>query len=256
MTNAVEVRGVSVYYGKVLALHEINLTIKERDFLAVIGPNGGGKSTLLKVMLGLVKPAAGSIRIFGRSPHNVGGLVGYVPQLSTFNQSFPISAFDVILTGRLLKNSPFFHRFTDEDRNMAAGLMKKLDIYHLRGRQISQLSSGQLQRVLLARALALEPKILLLDEPTASVDTRSKTDIFDLLNTLNEKMTIVMVTHDTAAISSYVKSLACLNTRLYYHGEPELQADIIKQVYGCPVDLIAHGHPHRVLKMHGEENHV
>jgi len=253
LEHAIEMEQVSVYYDRVCALSDINLTVKHKDFLGIIGPNGGGKSTLLKVILGLLKPSAGIIRILGRPPHKAGGLIGYVPQFSRFDKRFPINVMDVVLMGRLRKKNGFFHSYTDKDKKIAIALMQELEIEHLRNRQIGQLSGGQLQRVLIARALAIEPKMLLLDEPTASLDAGSKTQIYSILNELNKTMTIILVTHDMGAISSYVKSIACLNTKMYYHGEPELCDGVIGNTFGCPVDLIAHGVPHRVLKQHEEE---
>jgi zinc transport system ATP-binding protein len=157
--------------------------------------------------------------------------------------------------GRLPKKKAFLRRYDQQDKDMTYKIMKQLEIYDLRNRQIGQLSGGQMQRVLIARALALEPKILLLDEPTASVDSQSKSQIYSMLHELNKSITIVLVTHEMDVVSSYVKKLACLNTTLYYHGAPPLTNPVIEQVYGCPVDLIAHGVPHRVLHHHEEGKH-
>jgi len=254
--NAIEIENLTVYYQNVCALSNINLTVKDREFVAIIGPNGGGKSTLLKSILGLVQPDKGKIRIYNKPPNKVHGLIGYVPQFSKFNRDFPINVMEVVLMGRLSKRIPIFHRYTSKDVDTAECIMKKLGIYQLRNRQIGELSGGQLQRTLIARALAVQPKILLLDEPTASLDANSKSDIYDLLKKLNNDMTIILVTHDMGAISSYVNNIACLNTKLYYHGEAELSEEVLHQVYGCPVDLIAHGIPHRVFKEHEEREHA
>lgn len=256
MEAAIKIENLSAYYGDVCALSNINLTVKEKDFLGILGPNGGGKSTLLKVVLGILKPSEGYVKVFGESPENVSTPIGYVPQFSKFDKSFPISVKEAVLFGRLGFKNKLFHRFSKKDKEIVDTLMDKLDIYSLRNRQIGQLSGGQLQRVLVARALAVHPRILLLDEPTASVDTSSKSEIYDILKDLNREMTIVVVTHDIGAVSSYVKSLCCLNRVLHYHGEPKLTSSIIQKVYGCPIDLIAHGVPHRVLDEHKEEKHV
>jgi len=256
MEAAVELKSISVFYDDVCALSNINLTVGELDFLGIIGPNGSGKSTLLKVMLGLVKPASGGILIFGRPLTESKGLLSYVPQLSGFERRFPINAFDVVLSGRLTgKNRPF-SGYTGEDKQLVKKIMEDLEIYELRNRQIGQLSGGQLKRVLIARALAVNPRILLLDEPTASLDAHSTSQIYSLLNTLNKSMTIVLVTHDLTAVSAHLKSLACINKELYYHGEPALNTTIINNTYGCPVELVAHGVPHRVLERHEEAKHA
>ncbi|QZY54567.1 metal ABC transporter ATP-binding protein [Crassaminicella profunda] len=255
MINALEVDGVNVFYDHVQVLYNINLKVRENDFLAIIGPNGGGKSTLLKTILGLRKPISGKIKLFDSPIHKSTGIIGYVPQFSKFNKSFPISVKEVVLMGMLKNNNQLFMRFKFSEQKKATEIMKKLDIIQLKDRQIGQLSGGQLQRVLIARALAADPKILLLDEPTASLDANAKTQIYELLKELNKEMTIIMVTHDMSAVSTYVKSIACLNKELFYHGEPKLTENILGHVYGCPVDLIAHGIPHRVLHKHKEEEY-
>lgn len=250
------IRELSVYYGNINALHNVNLTIRRGDFLGVIGPNGGGKTTLLRAILGLVRSAAGSISFGGsRVPAN-GPRIGYVPQYTRFDRNFPIKVFDFILMGRLDKSRLFFHRYSDEDRKMTLDSMGRLDITGLRQRQIGQLSGGQMQKMLIARALLQKPEILLLDEPTASMDAVSRTRIYDILRDLNKEMTIVAVTHDMSFVSSHVKSIACLNKKLYYHGEPALDEALVQQAYGCPIDLLAHGVPHRVLQEHGENDYA
>ncbi|MGI6777527.1 MAG: metal ABC transporter ATP-binding protein [Acetivibrionales bacterium] len=256
MEPVIEIKNLSVYYGSICALSNINLSVYERDFLGIMGPNGGGKSTLLKTVLGLQKPTEGSVKIFGQTPGKTYTPIGYVPQFSIFDKDFPISVEEVVLMGRLKGKNCLFHRYSAEDRKIANGLMKELEVYSLRNRQIGQLSGGQLQRVLIARALAVQPIILLLDEPTASLDTESKSGIYKILKELNKRITIIVVTHDMGAVSSYIKTLCCLNGMLHYHGEPKITDDTIKKVYGCPIDLIAHGIPHRVLDIHKEEKNA
>ncbi|TCO74957.1 metal ABC transporter ATP-binding protein [Marinisporobacter balticus] len=256
MRNVLEIDGVNVSYENVEALSNINLRVKENDFLAIIGPNGGGKSTLLKTILGLLKPDSGEIKIFGQSNAKTFGLIGYVPQFSKFNKNFPISVKDVVIMGFLKNNNKMFAKLKPLEEKKAETIMKNLNIFEFKERQIGQLSGGQLQRVLIARALAVGPKILLLDEPTASLDSNVKSQIYHILKELNEKMTIIMVTHDMGAISSYVKSIACLNRKLFYHGAPKLTKDILSQVYGCPIDMIAHGISHRVFHEHKEDQNA
>ena len=252
MTLALDISNLNVFYGEDCALRDVNLQVEEREFLAIIGPNGGGKTTLLKSILGLVQPDSGEIRIFGRSGESARRSIGYVPQFSRFDRKFPISVEEVVLIGRLSGRSAWFSRFSRQDRQLVDSLLERLEIADLKHRQIGQLSGGQLQRVLIARALAVEPKILVLDEPTASVDSASKTRIYDLLKELNQEMTILIVTHDLSAVSSNIDKIACLNQQLFYHGRTELEAGLVEKVYGCPVDLIAHGVPHRVLRGHEE----
>lgn len=240
----IEIKNVSVYYDNVCALKDVNLKVKKGEFLGIIGPNGGGKTTLLKLILGLIKPSSGNINIKRNMP------IGYVPQFSFFNKHFPVKVLDVVLMGQLKKSLKLFHRYTEEDIKKADKIMEQLGILGFRDRQFGQLSGGQLQKVLIARALTVEPGILLLDEPTANLDAQSKTEIYELLKKLNKHITIVLVSHDMGAISSYVDTIACLNQKLYYHGEAKLSNNTIEKVYGCPIDLIVHGFPHRVLRPH------
>lgn len=251
--NIVEIENLNVNYDTLNVLKYVNITIKDKEFVGIIGPNGGGKTTLLKAVLGLIKPSSGQIKVYGRNPQDKRNLIGYVPQFTKFEKTFPIDVIDVVLMGRLKAGINFFHKYSKEDREFAENIMNRLDIYNLKNRQIGQLSGGQMQRVLIARALCTEAKLLLLDEPTSSLDVRSKTDIYSILKELNENITILVVTHDNGVIFSYIDKIACLNQRLFYHGEPELEKNIMDKVYGCPVDIIAHGDiSHRVLRNHQE----
>lgn len=251
--TAVHIDNLSVYYGQTPAIAGVCLDVEDGEYLGIIGPNGGGKSTLLKAILGLAPTAAGTVQVFGNRLGKNKASVGYVPQFATLDKRFPITLFEVVLTGRLKQGlSPFF-RFTQKDKEMARELLERVGIADIANRQISELSGGEFQKMLIARALAVNPRLLLLDEPTASVDAGSRDQIYGLLEELNKNMTIILVTHDLLAISSQVRRLACLNGHLIYHGEPELTENIVNNLYGCPVDLIAHGVPHRVLKEHEEE---
>ncbi len=249
---AIEINDVTVSYENVCALEKVSLEVEEKQFLGIIGPNGGGKTTLLKVILGLEKPISGSVKIFGKNIEKNRGKLGYVPQASNFDRRFPINVMDVVLMGKLNNHINFFHKYSSKDLEFASEILESLDIYELKDRQIGQLSGGQLQRVLIARGLAVEPEILLLDEPTASIDAKSTNQIYNLLKDLNQEKTIIVVTHDMSAVSSFLDSIACLNKEMFYHRNKELSSETIDKVYGCPIDLIAHGVPHRVFRQHKE----
>ena len=245
----VGLKGVTVRYGEVTVLENVDLSIKENDFLGIIGPNGGGKTTLLKVILGLVGPQDGEVNVFGRPPGQAAARVGYVPQVGQFDREFPISVWEVVLMGRL-GHTGLFRYYTPEDRRIAREALETVNMMELRDRQVGRLSEGQKQRVLIARALTTAPRLLLLDEPTASVDTRMQAGLYGLLERLKERLTIVLVSHDIGVIYSYVDKIACLNRRLFYHDSKELSAEDFEEVYKCPVDLIGHGIPHRIMKEH------
>jgi len=254
MSAALKLKNVSLRSRGQLILDSVSWELEENAFVGLIGPNGAGKTVLLKVILGLIQPSEGTVEIFGRRPADAKGLVSYVPQYARFDADFPISVMEVVLMGRLGKTRNF-GSYTKEDRAVALGAMEKLSLTDLAQRQIGKLSGGQLQRVLIARALAHEPKILLLDEPTASLDTRVGSNVYELLDELSKSMTIVLVSHDVGVISAHVRSIACMNRKLHYHGTKEVSGEILSEVYGCPIELIAHGHAHRVLSSHGHGEH-
>ena len=239
-------------YDGVPVLEGINLSVREQDFIGIIGPNGGGKTTLLSIMLGLMEPTRGRVSILGRAPRAARRFVGYVPQYTEFDRAFPVSVWDVAMMGRLGRRG-LLRRYSEEDKCAVGDVLRQVDMLGYRDRQIGRLSGGERQRVYVARALASDPKILLLDEPTASVDTRVVGSIYELLRELNRQVTIILVSHDIGVVSSYVKTVACLNTRLIYHESKEITPDMLEAAYHCPIELIAHGLPHRVLDLHGAE---
>jgi zinc transport system ATP-binding protein len=247
---AVELAGVSFSYGAVPILEDVDLLVEPRDYLAILGPNGGGKTTLLRIVLGLLQPTRGTVRVLGAEPARARGRVGYVPQRTQFDPEFPIRVVDVVRTGRL-RRERMLRPLGARDREVAARALATVELTDLAERPIGALSGGQLQRVLIARALAIEPELLLLDEPTASLDERIGTGVWELLAELSRSLTVVVISHDIGAISRHVRSVACLNRRLHAHPARELTAEMLEATYGCPVDLLAHGHPHRVLSDHG-----
>lgn len=245
----IRIDGVCVEMDGNAVLKNNHLVVNHDDFIGLIGPNGGGKTTLLKVILGLIEPQKGTVKVFGRKPSHVRKKIGYVPQVSYFDRDFPINVMDVVLMGRLSVR-PIFHRYNAEDKKAVERVLDKLEIAHLKRRQMGQLSGGERQRVYLARAIVGNPKLLLLDEPTASVDQKMKTSIYDLLAVLNKEMAVLLVTHDMGVVSSHVDKIACLNCELFYHDDKKMSAQTMAAAYQCPVDLIAHGVPHRVLDNH------
>jgi zinc transport system ATP-binding protein len=246
----ISLRGVCAEYDGTRVLNGINLDVAPLDFIGIVGPNGGGKSTLLRILLGLVRPTQGRVRILGQPVRQVRDRVGYVPQYLEMDRDFPIRVRDVVCMGRLGKRS-LFRSYSREDREVVERALAEVGLQNQADRALGELSGGQRQRVLIARALAVEPEILLLDEPTASIDPQVTGSIYELLRRLNRQVTILLVTHDMGAVSSCVKTVGCLNRELHYHGTRELTAELVEAAYQCPIDLIAHGIPHRVFPEHG-----
>jgi len=254
--SIVEIRDVAfAYSGGETVLQDVSLDIAQGDFIAMIGPNGGGKTTLLKLILGLLKPDKGIIRVMGQPALQAASNIGYVPQDVHINLSFPITAIDVVLMGMLAPRKRW-RRKSAADRREAMAALARLEVGTLAERKIGSLSDGQRQRVFIARALVTRPQLMLLDEPTASIDTKGQADFFKMLKELNKDVAILVVSHDLLVISRSAKSVACVNRSLHYHNQAEITGDMLETMYPgtveevCPVELVAHGLPHRVLKDH------
>jgi zinc transport system ATP-binding protein len=245
----VEARGITFGYGREAVLESVDLVIHRDDFLAVLGPNGGGKTTLVKLLLGLLTPWSGTVR---RHTSERGGALGYVPQFAEFDRRFPVRVEELVLLGRLGLRGPG-RRYTREDREAVARVLSEMGLTAQAGAALDRLSGGQLQRALIARALVSEPEVLFLDEPLASIDAESREVLLATLRRLGERIPVVVVTHDLTPFAGTVRQIACVNRRLHYHPSGELTPRMLEEVYGCPVELIAHGVPHRVLAHHGGE---
>lgn len=239
--NAIEINNLSFAYGKTPVLSNVNLEIEENDFVAIIGPNGGGKSTLMRLIVGLLKPQSGEVRLFGEKVPSNKVAVGYVPQNTNKNIEFPITVGECVALGKI--------GLSPKSEEVAAALAK----VHMEGyldRRLGELSGGERQRVLIARSLVCNPRILFLDEPSNNIDAAGQENLYNMLAEFSASMTIVVVTHDLMALSNRVKSIVCVNKNVHYHEGSSLTREMITDAYGCEVDLIAHGVPHRVLGSH------
>ncbi len=243
-----ELHNVSVSYEGCEALHDVNLTIDSADFLGVIGPNGGGKTTLVKAILGAV-PYTGKIDYAPELFDGRERLIGYMPQITEFDRAFPISVEEVVLSG-LQGRRGFRHRYTKEDRAKARKLLHDTGLEGLAERPIGEISGGQMQRALLCRAIISDPRLLILDEPTNFVDNRFESELYHTLRTLNERMAILMISHDVGTITSVVKEIVCVNRHVHRHHSNVITAEQLEN-YNCPIQILTHGHvPHTVLAHH------
>ncbi len=235
-----ELKNVSFAYNREPVLENVNLTIKKGEFASIVGPNGGGKSTLLKLLLGLLRPSSGELTVFGNTPEKVRHRIGYMPQHAQFDIQFPVTVMEVVLMGRLGHTRGV--RYSKKDRHIADRSLEDVHIANLAKRSFSDLSGGQRQRVLIARALSCEPDLLLLDEPTANIDPEAEVVLFEILKTLNKRMTILFATHDIGFVSQTVKSVICVNRCVVVHPTSEITGEIIKDIYGGEICMIRHDH--------------
>ena len=242
--SLIQIKEMDVAYQKQLVLSNVSLSIYDKDFIGIIGPNGGGKTTLVKVILGLLKPLKGSVEYsLDRSE------IGYLPQGSQVDEHFPITVREVVASG-------LEHGLRISRRNRATGkhsidrVLERIGLENLHSRSVGELSGGEFQRTMLARAIISSPRLLVLDEPDSHVDNRFEMELYGLLKDLNETMTILLISHDIGIISPYIKTIACVNRDLHYHSSNEISEDQLK-VYNCPIEIITHGTvPHRVMKEH------
>ncbi len=222
----------------------VTFGIAPGDFACVVGPNGGGKTTLLKLVLGLLRPSAGKIEVFGESPDACRERLGYMPQHALLDPKFPVTVQDVVLMGRLRRRGPWL-RYGGADVERAGVALDRVKLSEKRLHPFASLSGGQRQRVLIARALACEPELLLLDEPTAGLDVAAQDDLYELMHELNAKMTIFMVSHDRSFVSKFVKTVICVNRRVDVHATGEIAGEFISEMYGRDMRMILHDHKHR-----------
>ncbi len=243
MDKLLELKSVNAAYHQDLVLKDVNLSVYHDDFIGVIGPNGGGKTTLLKIILGTLKPINGERFVYESK-------IGYLPQMNRVDYQFPISVLQVVLSGLMGGKKLWGCYENANNKKQALALMEQMGIRDLKNRNIGELSGGQLQRVFLCRAMISNPKLLILDEPNTYVDNRFEEELYEILDQMSRKMAIIIVSHDLGTICSHVKTIACVNKTLCYH-----HSNIISKAqldaYNCPIDLITHGEiPHRVLKQH------
>lgn len=250
MEPIITIKNLSVRYDKITALEHVNLNIFDNDFIGIIGPNGGGKSTLVKAIMGVVE-YSGSIEygptlLRHKKPH-----IGYLPQISSFDKAFPISVGEVVMSG-LQAEQGILRSYGKDERRRVDEILDKAQLGDLKKRSIGKLSGGQLQRVMLCRAIISNPRLLVLDEPTNFVDNRFENELYTLLQELNKEMAIIMVSHDLGTISSVVRSIVCVNRHVHRHDSNIITEEQLRN-YNCPIQLISHGNiPHTIL---GEHHH-
>jgi zinc transport system ATP-binding protein len=239
----IDVRNISFSYQATPVLEDVSLTIYDRESVCIVGPNGGGKTTLLRLLLGQLQPTQGEILVFGQPPQEARLRLGYMPQRSHYDPLFPVTVLDVVLMGRLGQPGilGWLGWYGPSDRRAAREALEQVHMADLAGRPFVALSGGQRQRVLIARALCCEPELLLLDEPTANVDSLVEARLFDELRQLGRRMTIVLVSHDLGFVTNLVQRVICVNRRAVAHPASELTAEVIRDMYGGDVNLVRHG---------------
>jgi len=236
MSAVIEIKNLSFAYENHTILEDINLTVEDKDFLAIVGPNGGGKSTLLKLILGIIPIQKGEIKTFGEKPQKNLSKIGYVPQNTNINIDFPIKVIEVVLMGHIGTKRPLFG-YAKEEIMCAMGSLAKVGMQDFAQKKIGELSGGQRQRVMIARALCANPQILILDEPTASIDIDGQKKIYDLLKVLNESITIIVVSHDISVVLAYANKVVHINKRLIYHDISTQKNRLNKSDHFCEVEL-------------------
>ena len=254
MNKILEISNVSAGYdNNPRIIQDVSFSVYKKDFLGIIGPNGGGKTTLLRTIMGLIKPSKGKISFYNEQGKSVSKInIGYLPQLNKIDQKFPITVFDVILSGLSVGNRPPFLSLPAKYKNRVQQVAEQMGVEKLLKRSIGELSGGQLQRVLLGRSIIDNPVLLILDEPISYVDKSFETNFYKILDEINSRMAIILVSHDIGTILSMVENVLCVNESAHYHCGTEISQEWLDEAYdSCPFEIVGHGKvPHRVLRKH------
>ena len=254
MNPIIQIEELYAAYDEKTVLRNVNLSIYERDFLGIIGPNGGGKTTLIKNILGLHQPQKGKIRFYKEGKEVLEINMGYLPQYNNIDKKFPISVYEVILSG-LSKQKSIFRRYSNEQHKLVRQMIVRMGLEGMDNRAIGELSGGQLQRALLGRALVSNPEVIILDEPNTYIDKRFEAKLYSLLEDINKERAIILVSHDIGTVLKNVKTIACVNETVHYHPHTEVPTEWLEEHFGCPIEMLGHGtFPHRVLKCHDHEH--
>ena len=250
MNPIIQINGLCAGYDGKTVLNQVDLTVYEKDFLGIIGPNGGGKTTLIKCILGLHHPLQGHIRFYKKDQEVSEITMGYLPQYNSIDKKFPISVYEVVLSG-LSKQKSLFRRYSKEQHGQVRQMIVRMGLEGLEERSIGSLSGGQLQRALLGRALVSNPEVVILDEPNTYIDKRFEAKLYSLLEEINQERAIILVSHDIGTVLKNVKTIACVNETVHYHPHTEVPTEWLEEHFGCPIEMLGHGtFPHRVLKCH------
>ena len=250
MNPIIQINGLCAGYDGKTVLNQVDLAVYEKDFLGIIGPNGGGKTTLIKCILGLHHTLQGHIRFYKKGQEVSEINMGYLPQYNSIDKKFPISVYEVVLSG-LSKQKSLFRRYSKEQHEQVRQMIVRMGLEGLEERSIGSLSGGQLQRALLGRALVSNPEVVILDEPNTYIDKRFEAKLYSLLEEINQERAIILVSHDIGTVLKNVKTIACVNETVHYHPHTEVPTEWLEEHFGCPIEMLGHGtFPHRVLKCH------
>lgn len=239
---AIQLRNVNFLYNGSQVLEDVNFEVGQRQLVYMVGPNGGGKTTLLKLIMGLLQPATGQVRVFDQIPEKARSRIGYAPQYLQFDPRFPVTVMDIVLMGRL--GVKFGGKYSARDRDAAMQALEVLEVSDLARRSFSELSGGLRQRVLIARSLSDDPDLLLLDEPTANVDSHTEDRLLDIIRQLSDRMTILMVSHDLGFVAESVKSVICVNRQVMVHPTGDITGDAVRQLFDREMRIIRHDIKH------------
>ena len=239
LDKVVEFQNVSFSYNSRLVLENVNLTVSDKEFVWVVGPNGGGKTTLVKLLLGLLQPKTGVVKVFGSPAAAARRRIGYMPQQAQLDLRFPVTARDVVLMGRLNRGL-LPAKYSSSDKDTVRNVLQLVGLESMADSPLKDLSGGQQRRLLIARALACQPDMLLLDEPTANLDSIAERELFQILKKLNRQLTVMMISHDPAFVSDFVEQVVCVNRTVAVHPTTERDREFIGELYGDSLRMVRH----------------